>query len=173
MFDDCSKLTAVDLTGLDTSKVTDMYGMFRGCSKLATLTLPAGANFSNASLRSTTWKDSSGNAYATTSDMLSANAARESGNETYTEAFVTEGWTQSYTCEWQIDSAGKLTVRPLSGFEKGVLANWGYGNVPWYSQRSSITSVVIEQGVSAQTCYYMFGDCSSLTSVDLTGLDTS
>ena len=91
-----------------------------------------------------------------------------------TSATLTPGWTKSNTCEWQIDSAGKLTVRPLGGTGTGTLANWSsYYGAPWYFQSSIITSVVIEEGVAAQTCYGMFYNCSGLTSVDLTGLDTS
>ena len=37
MFDGCSGLTSLDLSGWDTSNVTDMRGMFNGCSKLKTI----------------------------------------------------------------------------------------------------------------------------------------
>ena len=39
MFINCSSLTSLDLSGLDTSKVTTMYRMFNGCSSLASLDL--------------------------------------------------------------------------------------------------------------------------------------
>jgi surface protein len=39
MFQGCSSLTAIDLSGLDTSKVTNMGGMFRDCVSLSTLDL--------------------------------------------------------------------------------------------------------------------------------------
>ena len=39
MFDGCSSLASLDLSSLDTSKVTDMSSMFRGCSRLASLDL--------------------------------------------------------------------------------------------------------------------------------------
>ena len=39
MFYECAKLTSLDLTGFDTSKVTDMRGMFAYCSKLTSLDL--------------------------------------------------------------------------------------------------------------------------------------
>ena len=38
-FYDCKSLRSVDLSGLDTSKVTSMYCMFQGCSSLASLDL--------------------------------------------------------------------------------------------------------------------------------------
>ncbi len=39
MFRGCSSLTALDLSSFDTSKVTDMSGMFSGCSSLTALDL--------------------------------------------------------------------------------------------------------------------------------------
>ncbi len=39
MFAGCSKLTDVDLTGIDTSKITDMYNLFASCSNLVSLDL--------------------------------------------------------------------------------------------------------------------------------------
>lgn len=38
-FYDCKSLRSIDLSGLDTSSVTDMSGMFRGCTSLASLDL--------------------------------------------------------------------------------------------------------------------------------------
>ena len=37
MFYNCSALTSLDLSGWDTSKVTDMNGMFIGCDTLKTI----------------------------------------------------------------------------------------------------------------------------------------
>ena len=37
MFDNCSALTSLDLSGWNTSNVTDMGYMFRGCSALKTI----------------------------------------------------------------------------------------------------------------------------------------
>ena len=37
MFEGCSKLPSLDVSGWDTSKVTNMYQMFYGCSKLPSL----------------------------------------------------------------------------------------------------------------------------------------
>ena len=81
-------------------------------------------------------------------------------------------WTTSGTCEWEIAS-GVLTVRPID-LVSGTLETWTAGaSVPWYAYKDAITSVVFESGCIAQTCYYMFYGCTSLTSVDLSGLDTS
>ena len=47
MFDECEKLTAVDVSKFDTSKVTDMSCMFSGCSSLTELNLQ---NFDTSSV---------------------------------------------------------------------------------------------------------------------------
>ena len=93
-----------------------------------------------------------------------------------TEALAVESdvttWTASGTCEWGIDPDGCLWIRPTNG-ASGTLANWGNSNPPWYSQRASVKSVVVKSGVSAATCRSMFDGCSALTSLDVSGFDTS
>ena len=37
MFSNCNNLAELDISGWDTSKVTSMYTMFKGCSKLKTI----------------------------------------------------------------------------------------------------------------------------------------
>ena len=91
-------------------------------------------------------------------------------------ATLTAGWNQLGTCEWRIDDAGLLTVRPLGNGASGVLDSWRPDRAPWIrdaSLRTSITSAVIEPGVIAETCFHMFSECTNLVSVDLSGLDTS
>ena len=91
-------------------------------------------------------------------------------------AALTPGWTQADTCEWMIDAAGKLTVRPLGNGTSGNLgANPAGGDqsAPWCDQSKTITSVVIEPGVSTTWANYMFYYCTNLVTADLSGLDTS
>ena len=107
---------------------------------------------------------------------LSSDSNSTGGNvdQTESENKATPGWTECGTCEWMIDDAGLLTVRPLPGLACGKLASWGiWTDVPWYSQRKSITAARVDSGVSVETCRYLFYGCSSLASVDLSGLDTS
>ena len=66
---------------------------------------------------------------------------------------------------WYIDNTGCLYIT-------GSVSDW-QSNAPWYSNRLQITSVVAKEGASAQTCARMFEDHTNLTSVDLSGLDTS
>lgn len=83
------------------------------------------------------------------------------------------GWQESGTCEWRIDEEGCLVVRPADGAVSGELEDWGYGVPPWYEDADSIRSVEVEGTVIATTAVMMFGYCSNLESVDLSGLDTS
>ena len=91
-------------------------------------------------------------------------------------AVLTPGWTQADTCEWMIDAAGKLTVRPLGN---GVSGNLGVNpaggdqSAPWCDQSKTITSVVIKPGVSTTWARCMFYYCTNLVTADLSGLDTS
>ena len=78
-------------------------------------------------------------------------------------------WTTSGTCEWSIDAAGALVVRPADGAPSGKLG----GARPWSKSRASIKSVKFEPGVSADSAVNMFSGCTALTDVDLSGLDTT
>ena len=78
-------------------------------------------------------------------------------------------WTKSGTCEWKIDAAGNLIVRPASDAASGEL---DYPN-PWSSYTSQIKTATFKQGVRVKSTSMMFYDCPKLTSVDLSGLDTS
>ncbi|MCD8015631.1 MAG: fibronectin type III domain-containing protein [Lachnospiraceae bacterium] len=60
---------------------------------------------------------------------------------------------------WDLSEDGTLTV---SG--SGEMTENSY--VPWYSQRSSIKSVVIESGITT-ICSYAFWNCENLTSISL------
>ena len=64
--------------------------------------------------------------------------------------------------KWTLDSDGVLTIRG-----SGKMHNYSdYNRVPWDSQRESIHSVVIEQGVTSIGSWAFF-DCSSLTSITI------
>ena len=81
-------------------------------------------------------------------------------------------WTISGTCRWRIDASGQLLISPCSG-SLGELEDWGYQSAPWEFYVKSIHSVSFSGVVSALTTQGMFDGCSSLTSLDLSGLDTS
>ena len=80
----------------------------------------------------------------------------------------------SGTCTWEIDADGGMTIRPTDG-TSGALSSGGEWHVwEWSSYRSQIKTVMVESGVKAPAdMSYMFSYCDSLTSIDLSGLDTS
>ena len=86
---------------------------------------------------------------------------------------------ESGTCTWRIDSTGTLIVSPTSGVFGELETRWGYDYdegvyfTPWHMYRAEITSVRFERTIKAQYCQGMFMNCTQLTSVDLSGLDTS
>ena len=78
------------------------------------------------------------------------------------------------TCSWVIDDDGTLTISPTDG-TSGTLAsvtnNRGW---PWYSNRSKVKKVVIDEGVAANTkAYGMFYEMSNCTDFQVSSLDTS
>ena len=85
-------------------------------------------------------------------------------------------------CSWSIDDDGLLHVWPTNG-ESGRLANSRgldydrhemYDYFPWYANRTKITSVVFDPGVQLPSnSSRMFYGCSSLSSLDASGWDTS
>ena len=81
-------------------------------------------------------------------------------------------WTISGTCRWMIDADGRLVFAPSSG-SLGELEDWGYQGAPWDIYAESIRSVSFSGVIFAPTTYGMFFGCSSLASLDLSGLDTS
>ena len=84
------------------------------------------------------------------------------------------GWTTSGTARWMIDASGCLTIAPLEGEESGELEDWReLDKAPWHGKSSSIISAKIEGAIAISTATGMFCNCSSLESLDLSGLDTS
>ena len=67
-----------------------------------------------------------------------------------------------------------LTIAPLEGEESGELGDWReFLKAPWYGKSSSIISAKIEGAIAISTATGMFCNCSSLKSLDLSGLDAS
>ncbi len=92
--------------------------------------------------------------------------------ETFNSGTVALSDTYSGTCgdrlTWALDDDGTLTI---SG--TGAMTDWtSDSNVPWYSYRSSIESVVIESDVTT-IGNFAFYWCERLTNVDIPGSVTT
>ena len=149
MFYYCSRLTTLDVTGFDTSKVTNMFQMFSGCSKLTTLDL-SGFDTSKVTDMHDMFCNCSG---LTTLDL--------SGFDT---SNVTYMYSMFYGCS-------KLTTLDLSGFDTSKVTKMyemfnGCSNLTTLDVTGWNTSKVTNMGE-------MFYDCSKLTTLDLSGFDTS
>lgn len=82
-------------------------------------------------------------------------------------------WTTSGTCRWMIDASGCLIIEPQSG-EFGRLPRFDDSRKsPWFKYSNNVISAKVRKRVSLESASRMFADCSSLESVDLSGLDTS
>ncbi len=75
-------------------------------------------------------------------------------------AFIDSG-TCGENLTWTLDEEGTLTI---SG--TGAMMQYNYNRVPWYSNRSLIKKVIIEDGVTTIE-RYAFYHCSSLTSIEI------
>lgn len=81
-----------------------------------------------------------------------ADPAQETTQEIKPTSWVEGNWT------WSLEN-GVLTI---SG--KGNMGNFGLYDSPWYSQRATITRVVVEEGITGIGVYAFF-DCRNVSSV--------
>ena len=96
----------------------------------------------------------------------------------------------SSTVQWTFYSDGELVIEPKEGLQEGTfegVSEYNSSQWPWYSFRKDITKVTVKRTCKLiGSAYYMFGMGStyseqagysigqtSLTEVDLSGLDTS
>ena len=123
MFCYCSKLTSLDLSSFDTSKVSNMGVMFQGCSSLSAL------------------------------DVTSFDTS------------------QVTTMGNMFNGCSKLTALDVTGFDTSEVTSMA--RMFW--ECSSLTSLDVSEfdTSKATNLSYMFYYCSSLTSLDLSSFDTS
>ena len=62
---------------------------------------------------------------------------------------------------WELDSGGTLTI-----YGTGSMQDYYSKSAPWYKYRSSIQSVMLEDGVTSIGAY-AFKDCTSLESITI------
>lgn len=124
MFASCSSLTSLDLSDFDTSKVTNMGIMFSGCSSLTSLDL---SNFDTSKVTNM------GGMFNNCSSLTSIDVS----------GFDTSNVTGSLNS--MFNGCSSLTSLNLSSFKTGNVTNMAF----------------------------MFQNCSSLTNIDISGFDTS
>ena len=149
MFGGCSNLTSLDLSNFDTSKVTDMSGMFSSCRNLTSLDL---ANFITSNVTNMQ------SMFSNCSSLTSLDLAN----------FVTSNVTNM---EFMFQRCSSLTSLDVSSFNTSNVT----GMNSMFSSCSSLTSLDLSNfdtsNVTGMLC--MFDGCSSLTSLDVSNFDTS
>ena len=154
-----SYLTTVDLSGWDTSNVTDMGNMFNGCSLLTSLDV---SNFDTSNV--TNMGQMFGGCSSLTSlDVSNFNTSKVDSYYSFASMF--------YGCS-------SLKTLDLSNFDFSNTYNTEYtGLNNFLSDCSSLKTVTFPSTVtfkkSGISFNAMFNNCSSLTSLDLSGFDTS
>lgn len=81
-------------------------------------------------------------------------------------ASTVAGGTAGNKTTYTLTDDGVLRISLTSGSSAGQIAMYNTSNAPWYNNRSKITSIVVDSGVTAiGAC--AFADCTNLKSVSL------
>ena len=136
---------------------------FRDCADLTEATIPAGTE--RVGQGAFGGCESLHTAYVGREDQWNYSVSIGSNNEPLTQAY-TYYTIASGVCTnrltWILYSNGLMTV-----YGRGSMADFGSGDpAPWYSYKDSITSLVLEDGVTGIGSY-AFSDCYYLYSVTL------
>ncbi|MBO4676201.1 MAG: leucine-rich repeat protein, partial [Oscillospiraceae bacterium] len=167
-FSACTGLTHVTIP----EGVTSIgEGAFAGCSNLASVTIPSSVtNISNYSFNNCTAMTDV--YYGGTADQW-AEITIGIQNDPLTTATIHtivasgECGADGDNLTWTLDSDGLLTI---SG--TGAMADNTSAPLPWYEHRTSVTTVMLEEGVTSIGNGAFYG-CSGLTSVTIPGSVTS
>ena len=149
MFSGCSSLTSLNLSNFDTSKVTRMDRMFWGCSSLTSL---------NVSSFNTSNVTDMGLMFSDCSSLTSLNVSN----------FDTSKVTDMYR---MFNGCSSLTSLNVSNFDTSNVTNMGV----MFSDCSSLTSLNLSNFDTSKVTdmEWMFLDCSSLTSLNVSSFNTS
>ena len=174
MFYGCNKLTSLDLSNFNTSKVTDMSCMF-ACEKLTSLDLSS-FNTSNV----TSMNSMFGACIELTSIDLSSfntsNVTNMAGMFDYCLGLKTLDLSSFNTSKvtnmvGMFEKCSSLTGLDLSSFNTANVTRMDH----MFQECSSLTSLDLSSFNTANVTrmYNMFQECSSLTSLDLSSFNTS
>lgn len=150
-----NKITSVSVQG---AVETSLEGWFDGCTL-------SSQNLSGVVQPSTNKETTDKN-----SDKTSTTTQTKSGprrGPTNDPVMHSGTFSSNKFANWSLTRSGVLTI---SG--KGTVQE-SFGNVPWYTWRSTVTKVVTEGTVSPVNMNNWFSNYESLTEVDLSALDLS
>ena len=175
-FKRCSKLAGVEgLSKLDTSKVTDMRGMFQGCGGLTSLDV---SKFDTAKVTdmgymfSNCWRltslQLSGFDTSSVTDMGSMFEGCSGLGSLQLSSFNTTNVTDM---SFMFHNCWRLTSLQLSKFDTSSVTNMG--SMFWGCRGLTSLDVSKFDTANVMNMGYMFLACSGLTSLDLSSFDTS
>ena len=149
IFHDCSNLKSLNLSNLNSVKVTNMKNMFSVCSSLTSI------NFSNINTTKVTNMEKM---FYKCSSLISLDLSN----------FNTSNVTDM---SWMFSSCSSLTNLDLSNFDTKNVTDMNN----MFSECSSLISVNLSNFNTSkvESMYSMFFECTSLTSLDLSNFDTS
>ena len=149
MFSSCGGLTSLDVSKFDTAKVTDMSFMFQGCSGVTLLDV---SKFDTAKVTNMSFMFQG--CWGLTSLVLSS----------FDTAKVTDMSTMFHGCSG-------LTSLVLSSFDTANATSMA----DMFQECSGLTSLDLSSFDTAKVMYmdYMFYECSGLTSLNLSSFDTA
>ena len=182
MFSTCPSLTELDLSHFNTANVTNMSYMFWGCSSLTSLDVSKfntanvanmGYMFQGCSSLKTIYCDNEWNP-STSYDMFEGCTSLVGGMGTKYDAGKTDktyarpdglddqpGYFTEAGVTWNL-TGGVLTISGTGPMEDYASKN----DVPWYTDRKSVVSVIIKDGVTIIGKNAFF-DCINMTSAQI------
>ena len=160
MFYYCNNLSSLDLSNFNTEKVTNMSGMFFGCSALTTIY--ASDNFKTDKVTV------GSNMFGGCTNLKGYDSSKT--DHTYANCSATGYFTPG--CVYaEFDNATKtLTFRYKRVKPEGAYdLNVGDNDPGWYAQRENIEKVVFDASFAnarPTSCYRWFYKCTSLTEIE-------
>ncbi len=170
-----SKMTSVDLTGLDFSKTTNAAGLFYQCEQLATVTM-TGANMSNVTTMESMFYG------CRALRTLNATGTNTSNVTNYKRTFEGCIALQSLNTAWINTSSATnlegmfcgcvaLSQLDVSHFNTSNVSNFG----AMFSECSTLTGIDVSGFNTSKATQMgsMFMKCTNLSSLNLSNFDTS
>ena len=150
-FADCENLQTFNGIGIDTSNVTDMRDLFRGCKSLTELDL---SNFNTGRVTDVFYMDGM---FSNCSSLTRIDLSH----------FDTSSITNMHS---MFSGCSSLTSLDLRNFNTSNVTSMDY----MFNECSSLTSLDLSNFDTSNVMYmcYMFNDCSSLISINVRGFDT-
>jgi uncharacterized repeat protein (TIGR02543 family) len=160
MFADMGKLTELDVSGVDTSNVTDMAGMFNECSELTSLDV-SGFDTSNV--------ENMAGMFAGCKKLQKLDVSQFNTSKV-TSMGKDPGIVSSQNFYGMFDACESLTSLNVSGFNTENVTTFG----GMFKDCSKLQSLDLSHFVTAKagTLYDMFNGCSSLKTIKIGNMDT-